>query len=150
MFLWKSRKHQVVSKGTSHENLGQLQGDLFLACLLYHGQMGGSSSCRFVPKMQAGWMSWKDIRRYMIYAYRYIWGHMRYTKRLKNYGAKGTISNCGAILKETSIEDVHSSDPWIHGLHFRHMGWASPDHSGKDSSYCCCQGIMQWATDPVS
>ena len=56
--------------------------------------------------MQAGWMSWKDIRRYMhIETYEVIWDihiyihmYMEYTKSLKNYGAKGTISNFGAIL----------------------------------------------------
>ena len=56
----KWRKHQVVSKGKSHENLGQVQGDL-------------SPRCRRDDPMKR----WLGI--YDICIYRYIWGHMRYT-----------------------------------------------------------------------
>lgn len=63
----KMKETSGLSKGKSHENLGQLQGDLFLACLLYHGQMGGSSSSREdVPKMQAGWFHEKTLEIYDI------------------------------------------------------------------------------------
>ena len=160
----KMKETSGLSKGKSPENLGQLQGDL-------------SPRCRRDDPMKR-WLG--DIWYMHIDTYEVIWDihyiyicicicmYMEYTKRLKNYGAKGTTSNFGAILKETSIEDVHSYGsmdtsssrstpgklprilPGIHGLHFRHMGWASPDHYGMDSSYHCCQGIIQWATDPVS